>query len=76
MQRLRNAIALLFRLTGEAEGLLAGLAAEDRQVLEPMLRQCAQTLWRFGQLVKTGCAEPPGFSPGKNQAEEVKAHGH
>ena len=76
VQRLRNAIALLFRLTGEAEGLLAGLAAEDRQVLEPMLRQCAQTLWRFGQLVKTGCAEPPGFSPGKNQTEEVKAHGH
>lgn len=75
VQRLRNTLALLFRLTGEAEGLLAGLTAEDRQVLEPMLRQCAQTLWRFGQLVKTSCAET-AFSPGKKQAEEVKAHGH
>lgn len=75
LQRLRSALAMLFRLTGEAEGLLAGMAAEDRQALEPMLRQCAQALWRFAQLAKT-CYEEPGFSPGKNQTEEVRAHGH
>lgn len=65
LQRLRNALALLFRLTGEAEGLLASLAVEDRQVLEPMLRQCVQTLWRFGQLAKNSCAEPVVFFPGE-----------
>lgn len=66
LQRLRNSLTLLFRLTGEAEGLLAGLAEEDGQVLEPMLRQCAQTLWRFSQLAQSRCAD---FSSGKNQAQ-------
>lgn len=75
LQRLSNALAMLFRLTGEAEGLLASLAAEDRQVLTPMLRQCAQTLWRFSQLAKTSCEEP-AFSSGKKESEEVRAHGH
>lgn len=76
LQRLRNALAMLFRLTGEAEGLLATLAARDRQVLAPMLRQCAQALWRFSQLVKSSCCTEPTFSPGKKQTEEVELYGH
>lgn len=75
LQRLSNTLTMLFRLTGEAEGLLASLAVEDRQVLAPMLRQCAQALWRFSQLAKTSCEETP-FSPGKKEVEEVRLHGH
>lgn len=76
LQRLSNALTMLFRLTGEAEVLLATLAAQDKQVLKPMLLQCAQALWRFSQLAKTSCAES-GFSPGKKEPEEVvQAHGH
>lgn len=73
LQRLRNALTLLFRLTGEAEGLLAGLAEKDRQILEPMLRQCSQALWRFSQLAKSRCAD---FSPGKNQPQGGCLHGN
>jgi ParB family chromosome partitioning protein len=75
LQRLRNALAMLFRLTGEAEGLLASLKEEDQQSLTPMLRQCAQVLARFSQLV-TSSGVAPAFSPGKNPAEEVNAHGY
>ena len=71
LQRLRNALVYLFRLTGEAEGLLATLTAQDKQTLTPMLRQCAQTLGRFAELAKISC-EKPDFSPGKNQTEEVR----
>jgi len=70
LQRLSNALTMLFRLTGEAEVLLATLAAQDRQVLKPMLLQCAQALWRFSQLAKTSCTES-GFSPGKKEPGEV-----
>lgn len=73
LQKLRNILQMLFRLTGEAEGLLVTLPAEDKQVLLPMLRQCSQALWRFTQLAKTSWED---FSPGKNQSEEVEVHGH
>lgn len=69
LQRLSNALTLLFRLSGEAEVLLATVTVQDRQVLKPMLLQCAQALWRFSQLAKTSCAES-AFSPGKKEPEE------
>lgn len=74
LERLRNALAMLFRLTGEAEGLWAGLPLKDKQALKPMLQQCVQALGRFGRLAQTSY-EKPAFSSGKNQAEEV-AHDH
>jgi ParB family chromosome partitioning protein len=60
--RLQNALALLCRLTGEAEGLCAGLPLRNKQALGPMLLQCAQALERFGRLARSH--EPSGFSPG------------
>lgn len=71
LQRLRNALVYLFRLTGEAEALLATLSVQDKQTLTPLLLQCAQTLGRFARLAKISC-EKPDFSPGKNQTEEVR----
>jgi ParB family chromosome partitioning protein len=68
LQKLRNVLSMLFKLTGEAEGLLAVLPAEDRRVVSPMLLQCTQSLWRFAQLVKSGWGD---FSPGKKDFEEV-----
>lgn len=73
LQKLRNALHMLFKLTGEAEGLLVTLPAEDRQALLPMLRQCSKALLRFVQLAKTSWDD---FSPGKKESEEVGVHGH
>jgi len=74
LERLRNTLTMLFRLAGEAQGLLAGMTAEDKQVVKPVLRQCVAELWRFCQLVTT-CQETE-FSAQKNPAEEVRAHDH
>lgn len=75
LQRLRNALVMLLRLIGEAEGILAALAAQDRQTLLPMLRQCSQALLRFSQVATTICGEP-SFSLGKKQPEEVSPYGN
>jgi len=71
LQKLRNLLAMLFRLTGEAEGLLVTLTLEERQTILPMLRQCNQSLLRFAAFAK---ASVDHFSPGKT--EEVGEHGH
>jgi ParB family chromosome partitioning protein len=75
LARLRNTLTMLFRLTGEAEGLLAGMAMEDKQALKPVLQRCVQALGRFCRLAAT-TGEDGGFSPGKNRPEEVEGHGH
>ncbi len=75
LQKLSGALTMLFRLTREAETLLVTLEPEDKQVLEPRLRQCVQALRRFSQLVESGCTEP-GFSLGKNESKEAQMHGH
>jgi len=62
---------MLFRLTGEAEGLLATLTLEERQTMLPMLKQCTQSLWRFAGFAK---ANLDNVSPGKT--EGVGEHGH
>ncbi|KJS89140.1 ParB N-terminal domain-containing protein [Desulfosporosinus sp. BICA1-9] len=71
LQKLRNLLAMLFRLTGEAEGLLATLTLEERQTMLPMLKQCTQSLWRFAGFAK---ANLDNVSPGKT--EGVGEHGH
>lgn len=71
LQKLRNLLAMLFRLTGEAEGLLATLTLEERQTILPMLRQCTQALGRFTGFAR---ASLDHVSPGKT--EEVGGHGH
>jgi len=71
LQKLRNLLAMLFRLTGEAEGLLATLTLEERQTILPMLRQCTQALGRFAGFAR---ANLDHVSPGK--IEEVGGHGH
>ncbi len=71
LQKLRHLLTMLFRLTGEAEGLLVTLTLEDRQIILPMLRQCAQSLLRFAGFAK---ANFDPISPGKT--EEVGEHGH
>ncbi|GAB6151619.1 hypothetical protein JCM17380_03690 [Desulfosporosinus burensis] len=71
LQKLRHLLTMLFRLTGEAEGLLATLTLEDRQIILPMLRQCTQSLLRFAGFAK---ASWDPVSPGKT--EEVGEHGH
>jgi len=75
LERLRNTLTMLFRLAGEAQGLLAGMKAEDKQVLEPVLRQCVQVLGRFCRLAATTW-EDRDLSPGKNRSGEVEVHGH
>ena len=75
LQRMRNILAMLYRLTGEAEGILITLANEDKRLLSPMLRRCAKTLERFARLAITDWEEHP-FSPGKNESEEVGILGH
>lgn len=71
LQKLRNLLTMLFRLTGEAEGLLATLTLEDRRIIFPMLRQCTQSLLRFAGFAK---ASWDSVSPGKT--EEVGGHDH
>ena len=71
IQKLRNLLAMLFRLTGEAEGLLAMLTLEDKQTLLPMLKQCTQALGQFTGFAK---ASWDNVSPGKT--EEVGENGH
>ena len=71
LQKLRNLLAMLFRLTGEAEGLLATLTLEERQTILPMLRQCTQALGRFAGFAR---ASLDHVSPGKT--EEVGGLGH
>jgi len=71
LQKLRNLLAMLFRLTGEAEGLLATLTLEEKRTLLPMLRQCTQALLRFTGFAKASWDD---VSPGKK--EEVEAHGY
>ena len=71
LQKLRNLLAMLFRLTGEAEGLLATLSLEERQTILPMLKQCTQSLGRFAGFAR---ASLDNVSPGKT--EEVGGHGH
>lgn len=74
LERLRNTLALLCRLTGEAEGLWAGLTPKDKQAVKPMLRQCVQVLGRFGRLAAE-CGKPD-FSRGKIRRRRLKAHDH
>jgi ParB family chromosome partitioning protein len=71
--RLRNTLNMLFRLAGEAHGLLVCMTTEEKQALEPILQQCVQAFWRFSRLAATS---QPDFSPGKNRVKEVEAHGH
>lgn len=71
LQKLRNLLAMLFRLTGEAEGLLATLTFEDSQTILPMLKQCTQALGRFAGFAKASWDD---VSSGKK--EEVGEHGH
>lgn len=71
IQKLRNLLAMLSRLTGEAEGLLVMLTIEDRQPILPMLRQCTQALGRFAGFAK---ASLDNISPGKT--EGACDHGH
>lgn len=71
LQKLRNLLAMLFRLTGEAEGLLATLTLEERQTILPILKQCTQALGRFTGFAK---ASLDPVSPGKT--EEVGRRGH
>lgn len=75
LKRMRNILAMLYRLTGEAEGILVTLADEDKRLLSPMLRRCAQILERFVRLAITNWEERP-FSPEKKASAEVEAHGH
>ena len=71
IQKLRNLLAMLSRLSGEAEDLLAMLTLEDRSPILPMLKQCTQALNRFTELAKVNWAN---ISPGKT--EEACEHGH
>jgi len=71
IQKLRNLLAMLSRLSGEAEDLLAMLTLEDRSPILPMLKQCTQALSRFTELTK---ANWDNVSPGKT--EEFCDHGH
>ena len=70
-QKLRNLFAMLSRLSGEAEDLLAMLTLEDRSPILPMLKQCTQALSRFTELAKVTL---DNISPGKT--EEAGEHGH
>jgi len=69
-QRMRCILVMLFRLAGEAEGLLASLTPVDRSNLKQMLKACVEALWRFGRLA-TACFEDTGFSPGKSRDGEA-----
>ena len=71
LQKLRNLLAMLCRLTGEAEGLLVVLTLEERRTISPMLKQCTQSLWRFAEFAKVSLDH---VSPGKRA--EVGEHGH
>ena len=61
---------MLFKLSGEAEGLLATLSPVDRHNLKQMLKACLEALRRFNGLAKA-CFEEPGFSPGKSRDGEA-----
>ena len=69
-QRMRGILVVLFKLAGEAEGLLTTLTPVDRHNLKQMLKQCVEALWRFSKLAKA-CFEDTGLSPGKNQDGEA-----
>jgi len=70
LQKLRNLLAMLCRLTSEAEGLLVVLTLEERRTISPMLKQCTQSLWRFAEFAKVSLDH---VSPGKRAEVE---HGH
>lgn len=74
LEKLRSILNMLFRLAGEAAGLLAGMPAEDKQALKPVLRQCVTELQRFCRLITT--CQDTEFSVQKNPAEELRAHDH
>lgn len=69
-QRMRNAIAMLFSLTKEAEDLLPTISPVDRLKMKQMLATCVDELWRFTRLAKA-YFEDSNFSPGKNRDREV-----
>jgi ParB family chromosome partitioning protein len=69
-QRMRCVLLMLFKLSGEAEGLLATLSPVDRHNLKQMLKACLEALRRFNGLAKA-CFEEPGFSPGKSRDGEA-----
>ena len=69
-QRMRGVLVMLFKLAGEAEGLLASLSPVDRHNLKQMMKACMEALWRFDRLAKA-CFEDTNLSPGKNRDEEA-----
>ncbi len=73
LQKLRNILALLCRLSGEAEGILLTLPDGDKQHLSPTLSQCAQVLLRFTRFAENTLG---GFSLGKQGTAEVVEREH
>lgn len=75
LQKLRNILAMLCRLTGEAEGILLSLTAEEKQSISPMLAQSVQVLLRFSRFPASKSKEA-SFSPGKKGGAEAAEHDH
>ncbi|MGD0856242.1 MAG: ParB N-terminal domain-containing protein [Dehalococcoidia bacterium] len=69
-RRMHCVLLMLFRLAGEAEGLLSTLSPVDRHNLKQMLKSCTEALWRFTRLARA-CFEDTDFSPRKSREEAL-----
>ena len=68
---MRCVLLMLFRLAGEAEGILATLSPVDRHNLKQMLKVMRGGITGASPGLARACFEDTGFSPGKSQDGEA-----